>query len=1120
MSGRGRGKGNRGGRGRGRGSGRSNSSRPTPNTSKLPEGQCKALGKNVFDWGDRSCADLLRTTSEKLIIYVGTKYGNKMSNELRTRIKYIPSKPEYRQEDIERHEKREQARKDGLREVIDAYKIRAAALLKKATDDGDTEARAQHALLKMEIRQFELDLQEDKEIELTGAAGLKFKNDMRTYREMEKDLEETRGNVFNLILGQCTQPLVEQMKCDSQYQYVIESSDPLKLLTLIERTVFTTQETKYPGAIVYESILSVMGFQQNNLSVDQYHEKLTTRFEVAASLGVTFDFKLLQDFEAQNLHSKSFEFIAADEKEIVVEAARQRFQAYVQLRNTGTAHQNLKTDLHNDYTKATDDPARYGIYPATPESTFNLLKNYSKSLPKTTAISEGGSFAQKGETKGKSNKPTNKGGDNADEIKYSKAKWADKHCEACGVKGHPHWAKVCHKFKDQDDNRSVSSRRSTKSTSSSKGGTKLAVSHLASALTKSMKQNTKMFKSVNKSLEKLAEESDISDSDDEDEEGSNFFTYTNTKTMRKAYTLHNSGQLDLRNVILLDSESTMDLFCNKDFVENIRESNSKIKILTIGGSMTTSQKVDIPGYRSVWYSPKAIANIYSLAKINKYFRVIYDSDNDDGFVVNRTKAGLPTLYFTEHPSGLHIYDPRQDHQLFLQTVQGNMEGFTKQQLARAKTAKELLHTLAFPSKTDFKWAVTSNQIKDCPITAKDIENAEIIWGRDVATLKGKTVRGKVPKTREITLQVPRDFLKHNREVNLQVDVFFVNEIAFFATLSAGIYYTSVTHINSRKATNLFNAFKQLYKFYLQRGFRITLVNGDPEFEPLAKLIVDMPRAPRTNVASANEHVEKLDRRIRVLKERARAIRHSLPYGRIPKLMIIHLVFTATRLINYFIPKGGISTTHSPHVLLSGIPLEYKRDLALPFGAYCQVHQEDTPRNSDKARTVGAVCLGSKGNTQGGQWFLNLETGKKMSGYKWDQLPIPDTVIQRVNYLGKDQPKRLTWYNRHGEPIGDSPDGQLTGVEDDTDHPDERNKNLDLDIQEEMREIAEQELDQSVPQPQLQLPNAVNPDPTTETPDTSQLVTPPVVEPEPGTTAPETLQTPINQAPDVQSTGVR
>ena len=231
-------------------------------------------------------------------------------------------------------------------------------------------------------------------------------------------------------------------------------------------------------------------------------------------------------------------------------------------------------------------------------------------------------------------------------------------------------------------------------------------------------------------------------------------------------------------------------------------------ITSNGGQLSTNWQGNWKGYKpKVWFSHEAIANIVAVCNVKKYYRITYDSSDKNGFVVHRSEFGLPDMHFVEHSSGLHIYHPTPEELAFLNTVEDNMEGFTKKEIAGAKTARELLKKLCYPSMKDYKWAIASNQIKNCPVTCKDIENAEKIWGKDIATLKGKTVHGKSPRIREITLRIPREFLKLNKEVTLEVDIFFVNKIAFFITLSCGLYYTSVNHLVSRKATKIFAAFK-------------------------------------------------------------------------------------------------------------------------------------------------------------------------------------------------------------------------------------------------------------------------------------------------------------------------
>ena len=158
-------------------------------------------------------------------------------------------------------------------------------------------------------------------------------------------------------------------------------------------------------------------------------------------------------------------------------------------------------------------------------------------------------------------------------------------------------------------------------------------------------------------------------------------------------------------------------------------------------------------------------------------------------------------------------------------------------------------------------------------------------------------------------------LKLHKDLVQGMDIFFVNKQPFLITLTMKIYFTTTAHLPNRKIATIFKEWKRTYVYYFIRGFRIAEVWIDPEFEALFPLIADMKGAPRINATSAKEHVSPVERRIRVVKERARAIKHSLPPKRIPLVMMIAMVLQCTNMLNWFVSKGGISKNFSPFTLL-------------------------------------------------------------------------------------------------------------------------------------------------------------------------------------------------------------
>ena len=73
--------------------------------------------------------------------------------------------------------------------------------------------------------------------------------------------------------------------------------------------------------------------------------------------------------------------------------------------------------------------------------------------------------------------------------------------------------------------------------------------------------------------------------------------------------------------------------------------------------------------------------------------------------------------------------------MLVNTVEESKEGFTNRELGDAKQACRTLGLIGYPSDREYKDMVRSNMIMKCPTTTRDIDNANIIFGRDVHTLK-------------------------------------------------------------------------------------------------------------------------------------------------------------------------------------------------------------------------------------------------------------------------------------------------------------------------------------------------------------------------------------------------
>ena len=77
---------------------------------------------------------------------------------------------------------------------------------------------------------------------------------------------------------------------------------------------------------------------------------------------------------------------------------------------------------------------------------------------------------------------------------------------------------------------------------------------------------------------------------------------------------HNQSKKTRTSWILLDSQSTVDVFTNPDLLEDIRDAKGEMMVHSHGGSRSTKQIGDLPGYPDpIWYDPDRIVNILSLS---------------------------------------------------------------------------------------------------------------------------------------------------------------------------------------------------------------------------------------------------------------------------------------------------------------------------------------------------------------------------------------------------------------------------------------------------------------------------------------------------------------------------
>ena len=498
--------------------------------------------------------------------------------------------------------------------------------------------------------------------------------------------------------------------------------------------------------------------------------------------------------------------------------------------------------------------------------------------------------------------------------------------------------------------------------------------------------------------------------------------------------LRNGGHVD-PHWILLDTQSTVNLFSNRSLLRKIRKTTGyPLRCYCNGGFQDSTLVGDLDGYGDVWYNPRSLANILSMALVSDLFRVSFDSAKEQAIFVWRSDGTY--IKFIRSPRGLYYHDVRWGNKqpaapppkiyatTLIQTVAENSTYFTPADIQKANLAKRIYEMVGRPSSRNFYNLIKYKMIQDCPVTIADVKIAQTIYGKDVYAIRGKTVR-KTPQSVQVDtlVPVPTSILTHYRKITLCVDLFYVDKIPFLGTISRKILFMTIEPLKNRKLTTIYTSVEKVVHTYRARGFRIQFVMADNEFKGLRVNLLKL--RIYLNCAAANEHVPEIERAIRVIKERVRSSISSLPFRALPKRIKKELVRHAVGCLNMFPRRGGVSNHLSPRTLINGIPIKYSTQCRVPFGAYCEIHEENKPTNSMVSRTTPSISLGATGNLQGTYKFYSIKTEKVVVRHEWSELPMPDSVIKRVENIARTElklslsdplPEMFTFLNRHQHPL--------------------------------------------------------------------------------------------------------
>jgi hypothetical protein len=504
---------------------------------------------------------------------------------------------------------------------------------------------------------------------------------------------------------------------------------------------------------------------------------------------------------------------------------------------------------------------------------------------------------------------------------------------------------------------------------------------------------------------------------------------TNRSLVAKSFS---SSNLD-KNTVILDSGANIHCFGSPNLLENIRVTPQSIRISGFekNGGIILKNVGTFSKFGNVWFDNRLTVNILSFPALVANGAIIRYDNEKDCFYVKPPTCDYSFIFRRESKSGLyttqfHNADPWRiyggakvssgekngyvqyfQHKILMTTVLENQSKFTAREVAAAAEARHFMGQMGFSNSIAAKRVV--NNMLNCKITERAIDIADIIYGpRSYQSLSGSTKKLKTTAAAEAI--IPR--LMQQQQV-ASIDLMFVKPHVFLIMLLKPLDMIFCQVLNSftgesaggpKSAVVLSKCLHIMISTCKSRGFIVQALkcDGEKAIGPLTPLLNNL--GLEVFITGAGGHVPEIESRIRLIKEKAREFFTCLPFT-MPNVMIVYCIYFSTGIINNYISIHS-SDNCSPRQRFTGRKLDAKLDIRFSFGDYCHATVANTD-NSMNSRTDPCICLLSSMNLNGSVKMLDLNSFKIITRDQFVILPMPQSVIQRINRVALDEGRKHT-----------------------------------------------------------------------------------------------------------------
>lgn len=608
---------------------------------------------------------------------------------------------------------------------------------------------------------------------------LKFKEQYGRWMSKKDIYIANKSRAYALLWERCSQGMQQQIQERDTFASTIKD-DPVELLKAIKQHALNYKEHRYEMSIVSDALKTwLLSRQKEGESLTTFTKRYRTAVEVLMThLGgpVTLN-KYVENTEAyKNLPPDDIDSAGLDK---LFEEAFEMLVAYVYMENSDQAkYGSLLQSLASQQSLKNDQ------YPKTMVDATQALSNHkldNAGKKKENSKKNDDSRQQNESSTQSTQQSTSSSTPDVPALSFAQL---ENRCHVCGGKGH--FANKCkHKSK---------------------------IPEAEWAITKAKKIEARSYAQV------ASEDGNQSDDADSiasrSSRGSSRVIAWNSAQIRRIegvqmFLSNEFPSLTLRDVFLLDNESSSSIMGNEDLVFDIQTSKSQLDLSTNGGQFEARQDAIVPGFwKRTWFDKSAMANIFAFHEMAKQYRITYDNTKEDAFTVHMAKP----VKFTLAVNGLYIYVPTDKYRAHIrdlkalpietssalfagvdsvdattpktlkeahpgnkagvslvQTLKENKQGFSDRQIERAKLARDLFHNSGVGTPEELRQAISANGFKNNPVTVEDVIVAQKYFGPDVDVIKGKATRTTPPPVTNEYIEIPQEIIMKQEQIILCID---------------------------------------------------------------------------------------------------------------------------------------------------------------------------------------------------------------------------------------------------------------------------------------------------------------------------------------------------------------